>query len=235
MTRQAFARRAHKYVSTNLEQQRAAACLASYRNEYTGAWFETIPDRSQPNTFTAADLLAVSMLAVNVGPNAAAWILGGGAQELSSLLGQIRDIDIWDPKATVGISPKGPAEQLWTLLQQGRWPTANRANGIGPVIAGKLLAAKRPGLIPVWDQWVHYALRPDGDDFWMSMQYVFQDEAFRGNLKLVVAHAESLVNNAAPPMPKQLLRVFDIIVWMRAHGCASSSDPKVSGLRGKLP
>jgi Family of unknown function (DUF6308) len=43
------------------------------------------------------------------------------------------------------LSAESPAGQLWELLRGAR-------DGVGPTRTSKLLAAKRPRLLPIWDK-----------------------------------------------------------------------------------
>ena len=82
------------------ERATAVKLLNTYFATYTGSRFETTPDREQPDEITERDLLAVSMLGVNVPPNATVWILENGRGEIRRLLQAIpRDQTIFDRDA----------------------------------------------------------------------------------------------------------------------------------------
>lgn len=69
---------------------------------------------------------------------------------MSGLLSAIpRDIDMADAEADV-LAEGSPADQAWHLLCA--------QHGVDWVIAGKLLARKRPRLLPVYDKVVRCAL-----------------------------------------------------------------------------
>src|SRR5687768_3715338 len=64
---------------------------------YSGGWFDRLADRSAPDSFSAADLVAVSMLSVNVPAHAAIRILGTEHRRFSDLLGALGpDRPIWE-------------------------------------------------------------------------------------------------------------------------------------------
>lgn len=188
-----------------------------YFTRFTGRWFDVLADRSRPNRITAADLTAVSMLGVTIPAGFAAWVLGPGADEVSLLLRQIpADVRIYDPwKGTDDpLDDDGPAGRLWSLLQQGNWPDPSKANDIGWVKAGKLLAAKRPALIPVYDDKVReYVGSPP--HFWKSLRSSLSTPEARLLTSLPLAGVA-----AAAPTDVDLsyIRQIDIVLWMRAAG-----------------
>lgn len=113
---------------------------------YTGARFETFQGGGDApavaDTFTAADLVAVSLLSVDVPGAAALRILGDDADNLNRPLSRIpADRELRDA-ADDEIGPSSPAEQLWAVV---------RSAGVGRVTTSKLLARKRPDLLPVID------------------------------------------------------------------------------------
>src|SRR4051794_18915152 len=103
-----------------------------------------------PTASPLNDLVAVTMLGVEVPARAAHWILADGADELAALLVSIQpaSLEIWDPASD--LSPQSSAWQLWRLIRD--------RHGIGPTISSKLLAAKRPHLFPINDSVVGAAL-----------------------------------------------------------------------------
>ncbi|SDH47498.1 hypothetical protein SAMN05216377_12326 [Pseudonocardia oroxyli] len=113
---------------------------------YTGGQFERFAGGDRPDvadTFTVDDLVAVSMLSVTVPGRAALNILGPDAGELAELLAAIpTDVDLVDAEPHM-IDDGSAANHLWQALRSQA--------GIGPVVAGKLLARKRPRLVPVMD------------------------------------------------------------------------------------
>jgi hypothetical protein len=192
------------------------------RFRYSGAYFEHLAgggDRPEvAYQVTAEDLLAVSMLSVRVIRYYALDVLVYQAREVSSLLAQIPvDVTLADAKADRLIAEGGPARKLWTLLREIK-PPLERSR-LGPVAAGKLLARKRPQLIPVYDSYVKKVLaRPRDDQAWWSdlrcqltkdTQLISELEAVRTRAGAAAAHLS-------------LLRVFDIMCWM--HGGRQQAD-----------
>ena len=76
------------------------------------------------------------------------------------------------------------------------------------MIAGKLLAAKRPHLVPIYDQRVSQALGPyPRHQYWACWRHALQDEAKREAVRSVGV-------DAGLPATVSLLRILDIIIWM---------------------
>lgn len=94
------------------------------------------------DTFTADDLVAITLLSVQVAPQGAWIMLGEASAELNRLLAAVgpdRDlVDEPDP-----MTPESPAWQLETALRE--------VHGIGRIVASKLIARKRPRLFPIYD------------------------------------------------------------------------------------
>jgi hypothetical protein len=209
------------------EQERAVESLRAYFASFTGRWFEVCAD-PDPFSITSSDLVAVSMLGVTVPANAAAWLLGEGRTVVSALLRQIpTGRPIWDPE--VHLSPDGAAWRLWEEIRSGQWPANRREkSGMGRTKTSKLLAAKRPLLLPVWDSVVAEALlgpMPTSANWWALWQARLQapdgDEIRRqvGALVAEVPEARHL----------SVLRILDVVIWMREAGWRSA--PTLSGFR----
>ena len=188
----------------------------AYFTRFTGRWYDVLADRDRPNRITAQDLTAVSMLGVTIPAGFAAWVLGPGAEDISRLLRQVpvdrRIHDPWD--GADPLDDDGPASRLWSLLQQGSWPEASSANDVGWVKAGKLLAAKRPALLPVYDAEVRRYLG-DPPHFWKTLRAALSTPEDR----LLVSLPLAGVSSAAPAdVDLTFLRAIDIVLWMRATG-----------------
>ena len=133
----------------------AAAFLTEYyvTRDYTGSHFESIGSKAgTENVFTAADLYSVSTLSVQVPPRAGIGILGEEAPDFSQLLKQIPNVAIGslsesEFEAYLGLESK--AMELWDLLRRNR-PGDSRW-GLGPTTTSKIMARKRPHLIPIED------------------------------------------------------------------------------------
>jgi len=191
---------------------RAVYSLGRYFTDFTGAWFERLADTDQPNRITASDIIAVSMMSVTVPARSVIWILNDGAAEIERLLGDIPiDLDIWD--ATEGLEGEGSLAALWSRLQErtAQWEGGQDASGIGPVIAGKLLATKRPRLVPLFDAVVADALGSyEHGSYWRSWKEAFDDPELLPGVLAVQAEAAKEHPEIAALSP---LRILDIVIW----------------------
>jgi hypothetical protein len=183
----------------------------------TGGRFEFLDgggDRADAcNLFTASDILSLEMLSVQLPPTVALDLLEGAlGDDAAALLEQIpASVSLWDDGAAGLIEPGGPADTVWRLLES--------QGGVGWVTAGKLLARKRPSLIPVYDNVVRCAFgRPKG--FWKALR-----EALRQDGGSFMTTVQDLMERAGLPEQVTPLRTLDVAVWKRhrkqhtGHGC----------------
>lgn len=143
------------------------------------------------------------MLSVNMPAEAAIRLLGRDATIVSRLLSEIPvDVDIVDvdPSLLDGDSLAG---QLWDVLRRGR-------DGLGPTTTSKLLAAKRPRLLPIWDTFVEKATGLHTVGYWWKFQYVLADDQ-----RFVWDWLQEL-RALTPAMPETIseLRILDVLLWM---------------------
>lgn len=223
------------YIPTRLRDEDIATCLVKQylatdttgRARYSGAYFGRIGgggDREDiANQFTAEDLLAVTMLSVRIEGYHALEILHYQAGKLNDLLSQIpHDVALQDPAAAAHIAKGGPAWRLWdAICDIEPRPESNR---IGPVAAGKLLARKRPRLLPIYDSRIKKVLnRPRTDNQWW---HDLHDQLI--NDPGLVQELEA-VRNRADAGHMSLLRIFDVMCWMLSwegeHGPCSQEMP----------
>lgn len=152
---------------------------------------------ADPDRFAATDILAVEALSVKVPPNSAAKLLDTEAEEFGSLLREIpADKDLWEVKASE-LGKNSPASKLYYRLKA--------LDGVGPVTATKLMASKRPRLMPVIDSVVTKVLQPPGGKFWVPMRNQLADADRRRKIADVMSCAPDNVT---------LLRRIDVAVWM---------------------
>jgi hypothetical protein len=178
-----------------------------YDRPFTGRRFERLcggGDRPETaNHFTGDDLVAVSMLGIVFDAEAAIAILETDAEELNSLLVNVPNgVSLWEVDRAV-VDDGSDADRLWNRLTDIR--------EVGPVTAGKLLARKRPQLIPIYDDFVDKAMAA-GHRWWVSLRDALQDKRLRDQLEQLRA-----LSNIGDDI--SLLRVLDISIWM-AKGIA---------------
>ncbi|WP_211979098.1 DUF6308 family protein [Brevibacterium sp. W7.2] len=190
----------------------AADLLREYyaKGAYTGAHFESIgAEPGKENVITAADLYSVSTLSVNVPAKAGIAILGQDAATFTGLLDQIPNVGIGslseaDFERHLGTESK--ALELWDLLRrnlpgQRRW-------GIGPTTTSKIMARKRPALIPIEDSVVNRVIGLGRGDSWRLWW-----EAFNAESDYLEERATVLRTEIGRP-DLSTLRVFDVMLWM---------------------
>jgi hypothetical protein len=120
---------------------------------FAGANFDTLGvnelDRVGPD-----DLLAVSMLDIRIRPRALQRLLGPGQEQIAQLLTRLpTEVDLWD----------ATEDDHAAIDTADRW--LRRLDGFGPVAASKLLARKRPRLVPVVDRVVLDELKQAHDAY----------------------------------------------------------------------
>jgi hypothetical protein len=107
-------------------------------------------------------------------------------------------IDIWEAEADVEDS--SPANQMWDRLVA--------IDGVGPVRAGKLLARKRPRLIPIWDSVIESLLPRQGDGYWTYMRECLAEDDFHRTVD------GTLRPDWLSPLVSTL-RLLDAALWMK--------------------
>ena len=167
---------------------------------FDGRHFERFSAMGDPNRFEATDVLAVEALSVGVPPNAAVKLLDTEAEDFNSLLRQMpADTELWEARPS-DLDKDSPASKLYYRLKG--------LHGVGPVTATKLMASKRPRLMPVIDTLVSELLQPPGGRFWLPMRNQLADTERRKKIGDVVSCAPDNVT---------LLRRIDVAVWMHVR------------------
>lgn len=192
----------------------AEIALRSYYGagyHYTGAAFDRWAIAgSSPNRFTTDDVVAVSMLSVAVPPRAALALLDD--PHIAALLESVECGETLWSKPSL-LDDNGPAEQLWYAVRA--------LDDVGPVTTSKLLAAKRPGLVPIYDQHVASALGL-GTQAWRFWQQVAKDPG-AAQLRRSI---DGVALSAGVPQGVSTLRVIDVVVWMCAYGWTQHDSEK---------
>ena len=175
---------------------------------YTGSQFESLINDSDPFKITATDLVAITTLSVKIPERAALWILSPeGEEQISKILREIPvDTDIWDPLVKNIFADDGKVMRLWRLLENANWPTARKGGGLGGTTKrSKILAAKRPRLIPILDRVVVGSLLQT-DNTWRAIQDVLNVDSYRSKLEDALTHD-------GVPSSVSLLRRIDVVIW----------------------
>lgn len=177
---------------------------------FTGSHFESFAGAPNPvNEVTAADLLAVQTLAITVSSRAALGILETYAQRISELLSDIDPTlkleevrDEGDFEAVLG--KNSSAQALWDLLRRNN-PEAKRWN-LGATTASKIMARKRPHLIPIDDSVVTRVIGRGTASSWR----MWRDELLADNY--LIERAEEIKEHVERT-DLSTLRALDIVLW----------------------
>ncbi|WP_083649852.1 DUF6308 family protein [Amycolatopsis sp. CB00013] len=182
---------------------------------YTGRGFERLEGGGDlphvRNCITSADVLALSYLSITHRlPDVAFDTMVTYADDIARLLAELPvDIDIHEAAWRV-YATTSPAAELHALLRRcggtNRWVTAN-----------KLLARKRPRLLPVYDSRVERLLGAP-NSFWECLWTWFDGDPQR------VDGLRSLRDEASGIEDISLLRCLDVVLWMRAAGSHIDTD-----------
>lgn len=188
--------------------------------KFEGRLFEPFQAaENAPNRFSAADLLAVSLLGVDVPILAACSILETEAGEFKTLLskipfGPIESLSGPSFEATLG--ELSPAYELWNLLRRNG--DGQRKWGIGPTTASKIMARKRPYLIPIQDSRVdRITARAPHEDSWRCWW-----TELTSNPDLMARATE--LKHLTGLRQLSTLRILDVVLWMSA---GPETDPAV--------
>jgi len=188
----------------------AERALAEYIDSYTGSWFEQLVDHRHPYWITERDILAVSTLNVDIPASTTIWLLGDGAPQVTEQLALIPpEQAIWDPEAD--LTKEGAAWRLWNLLRENKWPNDGEATNMNVTKISKLLAAKRPNLIPVEDKFMRKAVfgGVEPENYWRPWRLLHRSE----DGAALRAIAEEVRTEAGVPETLPILRVIDIVIW----------------------
>ncbi|MEV6369769.1 DUF6308 family protein [Micromonospora musae] len=196
----------------NIVRREGVGHLGAYfvSGAYTGQWFETFAgggDRVETrDRIVLDDLYAVEALNVQVPFAVGKELLDGQlGRDISACLREIpTDAELGTRSAGELIVDGGHADRAWQLLNN-----RNEKTGVGWVIAGKLLARKRPKLIPVYDSIVSCQFGAP-KHVWLKLH----DQLARNDGELRAALAEVRATVGVDDKVS-ILRVLDIVLWRR--------------------
>lgn len=191
--------RAADYLLDPENTQRIREDLGSYFDNYVGRHFEEFIARSDPDRFTSDDVAALSCLAVELKGGPLTTLLIERSDELNELLSDEAmprfDADLRQVDGSV-IAHDSPLSHLYGEL--------TRIRGIGYVRASKLLAAKRPSLVPIRDRVVETFVQA-GEQWWSPYRDLVMNE---GLVDRVVELSDGV------PERVSVLRRVDVVLWM---------------------
>jgi len=196
------------------------------RADYAGTTFATIMPNDAYDV-TGADLHALSMLSIRVGPAATRRVLddGPGRARLLDALGKV------DPEVQLGKASVEDLEAAWNLYMVVKGVLADPATKRQSdpwVTAAKLCARKRPHLLPVRDSKVRAVLglesMRDGRLELQALGHLASDpdvivaigQAVEAARARGTAEGRECVFDAEP------LRLIDAALWLHAMGISAS-------------
>jgi hypothetical protein len=162
---------------------------------FAAVTFDALPE-NLPNAFSTNDLLAVTLLDVRLNPQAVRALLQSGAAQFGDLLEALpADVDLWNATAD-DLRAAGKLLVALDLLP-----------GVGETRATKLMARKRPRLMPIVDSVIRNAL-PLGLEPFESLGRALTDPRLRKAIE------------ATRPVGSRMdvistLRLMDVAVWIQ--------------------
>lgn len=189
------------------EEARAEKVLRYYfaSGNFTGGRWDTFDPSGtraiSANTFTADDLVACALLATPIREDGVVALLEDRRREFDDLLEAIGpDRDFITLDTTDGVE-FAPVRTLYTALVG--------VPEIGQTRATKLLARKRPRLVPIVDNRIQEFVFNGASRHWEPLLQGFRaDDSALWN-RLVELHKAADLNKEVP-----ILRVFDVLAWM---------------------
>lgn len=197
--------------------------FASDTRTYLGRYFEPLSALAAPDRFDAYDLAALWSLSVTIKRKGRHQLLHDKAERLSTLLGEcqkvIRRDQAQQSLLTCDIdrltAPESPFVRLWHEL--------HRLSDVRTTKASKLMAAKFPELIPVWDSQVSRVLggKVDGR-IWRPMHELLTANDSAVEKELAKPPTAGLSNAQQEALAEALegvsiLRRLDAVLWMKAQ------------------
>jgi hypothetical protein len=198
----AAAKLLHRYYLEH--DKKGLLSTGSYFDEWAGRG-----DTANRNVFTYSDAVAVSMLSVTVPAKAMVGLAEPEtAARITKLLKQIPTnvplSSLSSEKAAALLTGQGPAALLWKELRS----TKSNRWGIGATTASKIMARKRPHLIPIWDEVIGQVIgKRSSDDQWMNWHRRLTDGTGLPE-RLAEIHRLSEVE-----LPLSELRIMDVVLW----------------------
>ncbi|SDT35381.1 hypothetical protein SAMN04488543_3903 [Friedmanniella luteola] len=191
--------------------RRYYAPLSGHNAGYTGGAWDTFDPNGRreadADRFTADDLVSVALLGIEVKGRAVVEILGPQADVINRHLQAIpRDLDLVELRSI----DRDGLPSAWEL-----WKTLRGLPELGPTTASKLMARKRPRLIPIFDSVIKDHLMGGGDDLWIPLHAALRADGGALHHRLLDLRAR-----AALPEDVSVLRVLDVLTWMEGSGRA---------------
>ncbi|WP_052450859.1 DUF6308 family protein [Actinomyces polynesiensis] len=223
--------------------------LRDYCRNFDGHLFDSLGQKRNLGVgscrVTSEDLLAVQMLSVKVPARAVKRILEDEAKIIKALLRRAPgpETPIWEVDEDQLTDEGAPLSCLWNLLRRNagaplrydgkQSKVTGERDGMGPTLVSKLMARKRPGLIPISDGVVTTALGlpRSGEGHWLRARaLMLENVTYQGEQMPLHERLERAVEKTESRVPITPLRALDIILWY-----ANNPAPSTANLRAKVP
>jgi len=193
------------------------------RNDSANVWhgqhFEWFANRVLRDHFTEIDLAAIGALSVDLPAQTARELIEDKDGALRQLL---RECELW--VASHGADLSNPnLSSTWLEAESSfnrLWAELIRKERIdlGPVKASKLMAAKYPGLVPIFDSHVSWLLgKSEADSWWKPIR----------ELVIEVKPELDKLTLARDDIHVTTLRKLDVVLWMEARRRISKGEPQL--------
>ena len=177
--------------------------------ESTDGWFDRLSLESDPARITADDLIAVSMLGVPVPIAASAWLLSPEGQWLTTerLAAIPSGTELWSCDADSILR----TADLFQLLRAStsQFPPEAEGAAVGQATATRILAAKRPAMVPIDDRQIRSILRYSKDALWFRRWRSVIDDELLASAR--AARELAAAEDAAAARLSEL-RILDIVI-----------------------
>ena len=194
-------------------EDRALRVLGAYyaplgAGGFTGGQFDEFDPSAtraaSANVFTADDVVAVSLLSVDVSGRATLELLDRQRARFTALLAAAGpDMDLVDVESTD--PQRFPVRALNDALRG--------LPNVGPTTASKLLARKRPRLIPIFDSVINEYLLTGTGRLWEPLRLALRADDQQ-------LHRRLLDLRAAAGLGEHIsaIRILDVLAWMDGSG-----------------
>ncbi|SDP11103.1 hypothetical protein SAMN05660199_03177 [Klenkia soli] len=183
---------------------------------FTGSLFNTWAGGGMvhPDVVTADDLIAVQMMSMRPYSKTIWRLLEGQRHAITAALSQVPlSATLWDEDDVV-------RDHLAAATVA--WQTIRDVPGAGWVTAGKVMARKRPDLIPVYDTVVRKVI--GGGAFWGPLHEWLRAPAPAGAVNNRALLQDIRARAGAAPHQLPDLRVFDVVLWMHGRGAGQVDE-----------
>lgn len=196
-------------IATLVRAPYAPTLVAAYYDPargFAGAMFDGLDHDgfladNPGDRFTPDDIAAASLLDVRYSPTAVRALLG--CTDIAAALGEVTEgMALWE----IDCEAYQKANELWDRV--------SAIDGVGRTRTSKLLARKRPKLVPIVDSVIANALQLQSQS-WRTLAQALQDQNLRHEIERL----------RPAPVSEQIstLRLLDVVVWM----CCSRSTAAV--------